>query len=185
MPNYEKSVKQGLVAEDSVLYLVGQRKADLGGSVAFDVLQKPITEGYLPSVDYAAAKAEIFGLIDAIDAETVLAAHDISDGGLITAILEMFFSSHHSLGADLNLDPNTHPDLTLAEILFSETGGFVVQVKQSQQAKFQEIMQANKAQIYELGSVSKSSNNLTFNGLHFELATLKNLHQTSLRKKLK
>ena len=185
MPNYEKSVKQGLVAEDSVLYLVGQRKAELGGSVAFDVLQKPITEGYLPSVDYAAAKAEIFGLIDAIDAETVLAAHDISDGGLITAILEMFFSSHHSLGADLNLDPNTHPDLTLAEILFSETGGFVVQVKQSQQAKFQEIMQANKAQIYELGSVSKSSNNLTFNGLHFELATLKNLHQTSLRKKLK
>lgn len=185
MPNYEKSVKQGLQNQPSALFLVGTRKAELGGSVAFDVLQKPLNQGLLPSVDYASAKAEIFGLIDAIDAETVLAAHDISDGGLITAILEMFFSSHYSLGADLYLDPVTHPDLSLAEIMFSETGGFVVQVKDSQKQQFIEIQQANQAEIYELGAVSAETNNLTFNGIEFNLATLKNLHQTSLRQKLK
>lgn len=185
IPSYEKAIKQGLRTEESTLYLIGQRQQHLGGSIAFDVLQKPLNQGELPALDYSAAKAEIFGLIDAIDGETVHAAHDISDGGLITAILEMFFSSNHKLGASLNLNSSDHQGLTLAEMLFTETGGFVVQVPNNKQASFEQIMQTNGAKVYNLGQTILDSETLTVNDLVFDIPSLKHLHQTSLHQKLK
>jgi phosphoribosylformylglycinamidine synthase len=185
IPNYEKAVRQGLKCKDSALYLVGARKSELGGSVAFDVLEKPITQGSLPSVDYTAAKAEIFGLIDAIDAETVSAAHDISDGGLIVAILEMYFSSDSNLGGQLTLPIDQHSDLTTAEILFSETGGFVVQVPAIKTKEFEQIMQTNGAKVYKLGQVVENSTTLKVDQFEFDIPALKHLHQTSLHQKLK
>jgi phosphoribosylformylglycinamidine synthase II len=184
MPNYEKSIKQGLRPEESYLYLIGDRKQELGGSVAFDVLKKSITEGFLPSVDYAAAKSEIFGLIDAIDAETVHAAHDISDGGLIIALLEMFFSSEHQMGAELMIPPES-VGLKLAEILFSETGGFTVQVPITKAEKFEQIMQTNGAKVHKLGTTKLGSNLLKLNNLEFKIPELKELHENGLRNKLK
>lgn len=184
IPNYEKAIKQGAHSVESAFYLVGDRQASLGGSVAFDILQKPINQGFLPEINYQKAKAEIFGLIDAIDAETVLAAHDISDGGLITAILEMFFASEHKLGAELKVDPAQF-GLTLAEFLFSETGGFVVQVPTNKQAKFEQIMSENNAQITNLGQANLSSQQLTLNNLQFNIPELHDIHLNGLRNKLK
>jgi phosphoribosylformylglycinamidine synthase len=184
IPNFEKAIKQGAHSVESAFYLVGYRQASLGGSVAFDILQKPINQGFLPEINYQKAKSEIFGLIDAIDAETVLAAHDISDGGLITAILEMFFASEHKLGADLKVDPSQF-GLTLAEFLFSETGGFVVQVPTNKQAKFEQIMSENEAQITNLGQANMHTQQIQINDLQFNIPELNELHLNGLRNKLK
>ena len=55
----------------------------------------------------------------------VLAIHDISDGGLITTLLEMCFTK--KIGMKLNL-PET---VNINEQLFSEESGLVIQVKNS------------------------------------------------------
>ena len=53
----------------------------------------------------------------------ILAIHDISDGGLITSLIEMCFTKRIGMKVDLSKIDNIN------EQLFSEESGFVVQVK--------------------------------------------------------
>lgn len=61
-----------------------------------------------------------------IDRGLVLAGHDISDGGMVTAMLEMCFANPKG-GLEARLDKVRHEDLI--KILFSENPGVLLQVK--------------------------------------------------------
>jgi phosphoribosylformylglycinamidine synthase len=52
----------------------------------------------------------------------VLSCHDIADGGIASALAEMTFKN--SIGCNVNIDSDLSPD----KILFSETGGFILEV---------------------------------------------------------
>ena len=62
-------------------------------------------------------------LAQARDKRLVLAAHDISDGGIAIAISEMAFKN--KIGFEVNIQSELRPDIWL----FSETGGFVIEVE--------------------------------------------------------
>ncbi len=57
----------------------------------------------------------------------ILAGHDISAGGIITAMLEMCFANPPQGGLESRLDKIRHADLV--KILFSENPGVLIQVK--------------------------------------------------------
>jgi len=59
----------------------------------------------------------------------ILAGHDISSGGMITAMLEMCFANPQG-GLEAHLDKIRHADLI--KILFSENPGVLIQVKHHQ-----------------------------------------------------
>jgi phosphoribosylformylglycinamidine synthase len=181
IPDYSKAITMDIKDETSSLYLVGNRKKEMGGSVLFEVLEKDLSEGLLPELDYDSAKAEIYSMIDAIDNQSVVAAHDISDGGMIVAILEMFFASQHKIGADL-LIPTEAIGLTLAETLFTETGGFICQV--TNEVEFQEVLKNHGAIAHKLGELNKSGT-LSINGEDLSISDLNDLHSNGLRDKLK
>ncbi|MCU6167890.1 hypothetical protein KWH76_24095, partial [Enterobacter roggenkampii] len=61
-----------------------------------------------------------------IDRGLVLAGHDISAGGLVTAMLEMCFANPQG-GLEARLDKLHHADLV--KVLFSENPGILIQVK--------------------------------------------------------
>ena len=63
---------------------------------------------------------------DAIEKRLILAGHDISAGGMITALLEMCFANVEG-GLDVNLDKISESDIV--KILFAENPGILVQVK--------------------------------------------------------
>lgn len=177
MQNYEKAITQKIKDVPSKLFLLGNRSNQMGGSVLFDILEKPLNQGDLPILNYEASKAEIYKVIDGIDQQKIIAAHDISEGGMIVSILEMLFNSNS--GATLNL-PTEAIGFSLAEILFSENGGFIVQVPAEKAEEFQ-----TQTGAHLLGEIVANSNELKINDISFNINEFQELHSNGLRNKLK
>jgi len=116
-----------LLEEDTVLVLAEFGEHRLGGSALFQVHKQLGSQP--PDVDDV---SQLKGLIDTLlaqnDANTLLAYHDRSDGGLIVAALEMAFAAR--CGLDLNLDSNADA----AALLFNEELGALMQVRTSDAA---------------------------------------------------
>ncbi len=81
-----------------------------------------------------------------IDKNLILSGHDISDGGLITTVLEMVFAGN--CGLDININGNGTP----LELLFAEELGLVVECDPAQLKIVQEIFADNGLQAMELGT---------------------------------
>lgn len=97
----------------------------LGGSAFAQVLNRLGEE--VPTVTDTEYFRDAFNTIqEAIEKGLILAGHDISAGGMITALLEMCFANVDG-GLEVNLDNLSEPDLI--KILFAENPGILVQVK--------------------------------------------------------
>lgn len=101
----------------------------LGGSSFAQVLN--LLGNDTPTVRDDAYFARAFNAVQKlIKEEHILAGHDISEGGLITALLEMTFSVPD---VGLNIDLSAFND-DLIQILFSENPGLILQVKDEKAA---------------------------------------------------
>lgn len=97
----------------------------LGGSALAQVLNKIGDE--VPTVKDPEYFQDAFNTVQyAIEKGLILAGHDISAGGMITAMLEMCFANVNG-GLEVNLDNIAEPDII--KILFAENPGILVQVK--------------------------------------------------------
>lgn len=126
-----KAVTMQLKKPGSILYMIGERKDELGASEYYNQLgQMRDQEAWLganvPQADFAKVAQESYALIDLIDKELVLASHDISDGGLAVCLAEMALGAHADgqIGVEVSLDHTLRFD----RHIFSETGGFVIEV---------------------------------------------------------
>ena len=118
-PDASRLVTMDLKGPGHALYLVGLTRAELLGSMLLDVLG--VEDGGLPpTVDLGRAPEVLRRVHRAIATGDVLAAHDLSEGGLAVAAAEMAFAG--GVGLSLDLEPVPHEggadDLTL---LFSES----------------------------------------------------------------
>ena len=97
----------------------------LGGSALAQVLNKLGNE--VPTVKDVEYFRDAFNTVqEAIEQGLILAGHDISAGGMITALLEMCFANVEG-GLEVNLDSISESDIV--KILFAENPGILVQVK--------------------------------------------------------
>ena len=97
----------------------------LGGSAFAQTMNKVGDEA--PTVTDAEYFKNAFGAVqELVNRGLVLAGHDVSAGGMITAMLEMCFANTQG-GLESRLDKIRHSDLI--KILFSENPGVLVQVK--------------------------------------------------------
>ncbi|MDR1408047.1 MAG: phosphoribosylformylglycinamidine synthase [Tannerella sp.] len=97
----------------------------LGGSAFAQVLNRLGDEA--PTVADAEYFRDAFNALqEAIEQGLLLAGHDISAGGLVTALLEMCFANVEG-GLEVNLDPIA--ELDIVKILFAENPGVLVQVR--------------------------------------------------------
>ncbi|MDG0792497.1 phosphoribosylformylglycinamidine synthase subunit PurL [Cohnella ginsengisoli] len=105
---------QEFKAEGDVIYLLGETKAEIGGS-EFQYAVHGLTEGRPPVIDLAVEKALHGAVLGAIRQGLVASAHDLSEGGLAAAVAESTFG--RGLGAKVDFTTNLRPDLAL----FSES----------------------------------------------------------------
>lgn len=105
---------QSFKQEGDVILLLGETKAELGGS-EFQYAVHGVTEGRPPVIDLDVEKRLLDGTLAAIQAGLAASAHDISDGGLAAALAECCISGQ--VGAAVELAS----DLRADHLLFSES----------------------------------------------------------------
>ena len=105
----------------------------------------------LPKPNLDEVKREIYALTDSIDNGLILSCHDISDGGLGIAVSEMSFENN--IGCKINIDQN----LKFYEILFSETGGFVMEIDNNNLENTLNVFSKYDIELYTIGKTGGDS----------------------------
>ena len=129
-----KTLTPVLRGGDSTLKLIDLSggKQRLGGSILAQVYQQVGTE--TPDVDNAALlKSGFLAIQKLLEQSLISAYHDRSDGGLLTAVLEMAFASRCGLNIEL-------ADGDALATLFNEELGAVVEVPAQSQDQFDALI---------------------------------------------
>jgi phosphoribosylformylglycinamidine synthase len=85
----------------------------------------------------------------------VLAAHDVSHGGVLVAVAEMVLASRpYGLGCDLDLGHGLGSSQAEANWLFAEFGGIVVEVARDRWPEFEASLSQDGVQFVRLGETS-------------------------------
>jgi len=128
-----------LKREGDPVYLVGETREELGGSIYNRRLWH--VGNAVPKVDFARARARFERLHAAIAAGLVRACHDLSEGGLAVAAAEMAIAGRLGLALDLRAVPGAAAVGSDAALLFSESASrFLVEVAPEDAAAFERAM---------------------------------------------
>jgi len=147
--DYSKAITMDLKENGSTLFMIGERKDELGASAYLENFGK--LGKVLPSIDYEKERNMIYFVIDAIDKRLVKSCHDISDGGMITTVSEMAILGKK--GAIINTDT----DLRLDKYLFTENSGFVLEVSEESVEEVMNLSKENNLDLIKIGKVEGNS----------------------------
>jgi phosphoribosylformylglycinamidine synthase II len=147
LPEVSRAMTYSLKRSDTLLVLVGARKDECGGSVYYQLHNE--LGSALPQPDLPAIAQEIHAVSEAISAGLILAAHDISDGGIAVALAEMSFKNQ--IGLHVHLPGELRKD----KQLFSETGGFILEVLKDKWHDLNAIFAAHQVPIWRIGETCK------------------------------
>ncbi|MGM0884761.1 MAG: phosphoribosylformylglycinamidine synthase subunit PurL [Bacillota bacterium] len=149
---------QGFKAEGDVIILVGETKAELGGSELQYVLEGAAA-GRPPEIDLATEKKVLDAVLGAIQKGLVASAHDLSEGGIAVAVAESCISGR--LGAEVSLTT----DLRADHLLFSESQSrILLSAKPEQAAALQAWLTEQGVVHTQIGNVKGSSLTINVNG---------------------
>ncbi len=137
LPDGHKAISVHLQSDDSVLLFIGERKDECGASAYHSILEhltgcktNALLGGAVPHPDLALTARENYVVTECIRSGLVRSAHDVSDGGLLLALFETTTSvrgKKATIGASVDLSAFQFP-LSTDTLLFSETGGFILEV---------------------------------------------------------
>ena len=121
---------------------------ELGGSSFSQILNKLGTK--TPSIENPQIVVNAFNAIqELINNDKIIAGHDISAGGLLTALLEMTFANNET---GLKIDVSGFNDNDIIKILFSEKPAIVIQTAYSKEVT--EFLKAKNVNFQKIGSVT-------------------------------
>lgn len=170
-----KAIVSSFQNTDSDVLMVGERKAELGGSVLYELYHK--LGGSVPKPDLTNLANELHAVIDAINQEWVLSAHDISEGGIAVALAEMCFGKH--IGVDITIDT----ELPEWVALFGESGGFVLEVSEAHTANVINLFANRNVFCCLIGQTNDSQTITMQKHAKVPLALAKQYWQNGLREK--
>lgn len=128
IPDVEKTTSTDFKNEGSTIVLVGKMHKGMAGSTYYDTLG--IVGNEVPDVDLQVLPQVFDAMHNGIVSGEIKAAHDISEGGTISAIAEMCFGG--GMGVEFNIDSEERPDF----FLFNETAGtFIVEAETPEEAE--------------------------------------------------
>ena len=151
--NINKTIGMAFASIGSNIIMVGQRKNEMGGSAYFHLNNE--LGSNLPKPDLQEVKNQIYALTDCIDNDRVLSCHDISDGGIAVALAEMTFKNN--IGCKVSIESNLRVD----EILFSETGGFLLEASDENIDNITKCFSEYDLEVFVIGKTV--SNNIMIN----------------------
>ncbi|MBI5728192.1 MAG: phosphoribosylformylglycinamidine synthase subunit PurL [Candidatus Magasanikbacteria bacterium] len=176
LPDARRAITMHLKKTGSLLFLIGERGDECGGSVYYAL--QGVLGANVPKPDAAKVQQEIWALTEAIDAGIILAAHDISDGGLATTLAEMSF--RNKIGVEVEIPGNLRSD----KKLFGETGGFVIEAETNQEDSIRGMFKKYDINVMPLGRTNNTKRLRLENAIDIELESAKAVWSNGLRSKL-
>ncbi|MFD2114377.1 phosphoribosylformylglycinamidine synthase subunit PurL [Paenibacillus yanchengensis] len=149
---------QSFKAEGDVIVLLGETKAEFGGSELQYVMTGK-SAGRPPAIDLTVEKNTQAAVLASIRAGLVASAHDLSEGGLAVAIAESAISG--KLGAKVALETTLRAD----HLLFSESQSrILLSVKKENVEQLASVLKEHDVTYATIGEVTGSQLQIEVNG---------------------
>ncbi len=118
----------------------------LAGSIFSEVTQSKYQS--TPDIDDVSKFNKMFSTIqDLVKNKKILAMHDISDGGLVTTLLEMCFTK--KVGMRVNLEKVSN----LNQMMFSEEIGYVIQIEKNYTDEIVKAFESNEIFVRNIAEI--------------------------------
>ncbi len=168
MTEYRKATTQYFKHENDIIVLLGSLKASFGGSEYLKI-QHNIIAGKPPIVDLEEELHLQDLILELIDNGLVNSAHDISEGGLLIAVLESCFNPEQLFGAKLSFDLELNP----AKIYFGEAAGrILISAAKDKYNSIKEAAMKHGIEYHKIGIVSANSSFIVNNHINEDMAIL-------------
>lgn len=149
---------QGFKAEGDAIYVLGDTRAELGGS-EFQAIMHGVSEGRPPELNLGTEKKLLGGVLKAIQSGLVQSAHDVSEGGLAAALAESCISGN--VGASVQWSTDLRNDVAL----FSESQSrIVLSVSPDHKNALEKLLQEADVPFTALGVVGGNKLSINING---------------------
>jgi phosphoribosylformylglycinamidine synthase len=175
LKDVNKAISMSFQKSNSLIVLIGERKNECGGSAYYN-LHGDLGEN-IPKPNLDEVKKQIFALTTAIDKELLLSCHDISDGGFAVALSEMTFDNN--IGCEVKISSS----LSIDKILFSETGGFILEVSIESFESVYDLFSNFGIEVFKIGYTGGSKIKIN-NAVDVSVEKAKNKWLNGLRNKL-
>ncbi|MFC1784245.1 phosphoribosylformylglycinamidine synthase subunit PurL [Candidatus Neomarinimicrobiota bacterium] len=161
---------------DSEIYLIGRRKNECGGSAYYSLFNE--LGKNLPKPSFNEVEAQIFSITEIIENDLALSVHDISDGGVAVALAETCFKNN--VGCDVIIPG----DLRTDTLLFSETGGFILEIPKRNIKKVENVLNINSCEYFKIGETTTDQSIKINNMISVSISMAKKAWVNGLRDKL-
>ena len=175
LKNVDNSIPMNFQKSKSDILMVGERKNELGGSIYYQLYEE--LGANVPKPDLIEARNQIFAITDCAEKKLTLSCHDISDGGIAISIAEMTFANN--IGCNVTIPG----ELEISKLLFSETGGFVIETDKDKTTDVQKIFKKYNLKIFKIGETGGNHISLN-NSINLGIEDAKNRWENGLREKL-
>jgi len=152
------------LSDSSILLIdLARGKRRLGGSALAQSLSQSGSAEEMPDMDDPALLKRAFEFVQEMRSE-VLSMHDVSDGGIVTALLEMAFAAPCGLDATLPRPAQANDgevcEREMLESMFAEELGILVEVRNSEVENVMETLYARDIPSHEIAR-TRPSNKVT------------------------
>lgn len=156
--DHDHITTQSFKQDGDVIFLLGETKAELGGT-EFQKVLHGVTEGRPPVLDLDVEKRLLNTVLKAIQQGLVASAHDLSDGGLAVALAESCISGKR--GAVVNVATALRAD----HALFSESQSrILLSASPEKAAELARFVAEQGVPVTELGKVGGAALSVSVNG---------------------
>lgn len=167
--------------EGDLIYILGIDKEELGGSEYMKVIHD-VVAGNSPQIDLEAEKKLHDFTLRAIRQGFIKSAHDVSEGGLVTALIECsIINQKNPLGCEVELDEGSRFDFAL----FSESQSrIIVSIDSNKKEAFEKLAEEMNQHISKIGNVN--GDKISINGrMELELNEMSALYFKSISRIMK
>jgi len=166
--------------DSDLIYILGEDYEEIGGSEYLNVIYNKVA-GIIPRIDLQSEKDLHILLLKLIGKGLINSAHDISEGGIISALAECcIIDDEKPIGAKVKIPVKTREDFSL----FSESQSrVIVSISPDKNDKFLEIASKCFTPYKLLGETGGKSLNIN-NNYDFSLERLIDLYYNAIPKRM-
>ena len=175
LKNIEHVLPMHFQCSGSDILMIGERKNELGGSILYQLFEE--LGSNVPKPDLVEVRDQIYAITDCAEKGLVLSCHDISDGGAAISIAEMTFGN--SIGCSIKISGH----LKEHQVLFSETGGFVLETAKDKTRKVIQVFEAYGLKTFLIGETGGERIQLN-NTIDIKILEARDRWEQGLRDKL-